>query len=254
MAVHLYASLVPEALIASMLAPEEFGAYFAVGTKKKAHGHAMFVEIDPAFRDPFFRIDEGIKRCVPHPDGEPKHSVYIAVSRVFEHLPVSALGSLYLVTNDGRVAELAKQQTPPDSAEEAYLYQEMCPVSPLVVSTKGPVDFHRFMVDREHVLFALPALFFADLRLGGLAADPAGGNAGDLPYSNIDHLRQCLVDIRTKQIAMKMVDRNPSLGFPYRTVRTGFYFGRGTELAFYPMPSKEDLLGRYYAWWRSAQA
>ena len=60
MTVHLYLSLIPEALIASMLTPEEFGVYYSVGTSKKRRGQAMFVELDPDFRHDVFRIDEGI--------------------------------------------------------------------------------------------------------------------------------------------------------------------------------------------------
>ena len=47
MKIHLYLSLNPEALIASHLAPEEFGAYLAVGTQKYSRGQAMFFEVDP---------------------------------------------------------------------------------------------------------------------------------------------------------------------------------------------------------------
>jgi hypothetical protein len=253
MAIHLYASLVPEALIVSMLAPEEFGAYYAVGTLKKAHGQAMFVEVDPAFRAPGFRIEDGIRRCVPHANGEPKRSVYVAIYRVVEHLPVAALGSLYLATHDGRVAELPKRPPPAAADEGPHLYQEICPVNPLVVSTRGPVSFCRFMMDASATLFALPTLYFADLKLGELAADPERGDGNELPYSNMDHLRQCLIDIRTKTIGTKMVARHHPVVFPYRTVRTGFFFGQGQDLAFYPMPSREDLLRRHYNWWRSAQ-
>jgi len=84
--VHLYLSLIPEALIASMLTPEEFGVYYAVGTSKKAHGQAIFFEVDADFRQDYFRIDEGIRRCVPHEDGSPKASIYISVYRVLEHV------------------------------------------------------------------------------------------------------------------------------------------------------------------------
>ena len=45
MPVHLYFSLIPEALVASMLDPEEFGSYYAVGTKKKSTGQAIFFEV-----------------------------------------------------------------------------------------------------------------------------------------------------------------------------------------------------------------
>jgi len=40
MAVHLYLSTIPEALIASMLTPLDFGVYYAVGMEKKSHGQA----------------------------------------------------------------------------------------------------------------------------------------------------------------------------------------------------------------------
>ena len=60
MTVHLYLSLIPEALIASMLPPEEFGVYYTVGYTKKTSGQAMFVELDPDFRHDFFRIDAGL--------------------------------------------------------------------------------------------------------------------------------------------------------------------------------------------------
>lgn len=43
MAIHLYLSLLPEALIASMLSPEDFGTYYAVGSAKKSRGQAMFL-------------------------------------------------------------------------------------------------------------------------------------------------------------------------------------------------------------------
>ena len=253
MATHLYMSLVPEALIASMLSPEEFGAYYAVGAMKKARGQALFIELDPAFHDRFFPIGEALKRCVPHENGDPKRSLYLSVYRVAENIPVSALGSLYLTTCDGRVAELKKEECPSDVSDGLHLYQELCPTRPLVASTKGPVQFYQAMTDKKEQLFALPALYFADLKLGDLATDPEFGDGGELPYGNLDHLRQCLVDVRTKRSASKIVDRNHSVVFPYRVVRTGFYFGQGKNLAFYPMPSKEALLHQYYAWWRSAQ-
>ena len=47
MTVHLYFSLIPEALIASMLPPEQFGQYYATGHKYKSKGQAIFFEVDP---------------------------------------------------------------------------------------------------------------------------------------------------------------------------------------------------------------
>lgn len=253
MSTHLYLSLVPEAFIASMLDPEAFGAYYACGTMKKAHGQAMFVEVDPAFRSRDFRIAEALERCKPHEDGRPKSSVYIAVYRVAERIPVSALGALHLTTSDGRVLALEKREAPEDVDEGLRLYQELSPTRPLVASTKPPMAFYRHMTDASANLFALPALHFADLRLDSLATDPESGGCDDLPYANMDHLRQCLSDIRATGAATKIVDRNHSVAFPYRLVRSGFYFGNGAAVAHYAMPGREALLEKHYDWCRSSQ-
>ena len=46
-ATHLYLSLIPQALIASMLEPSSFGRYYAVGTRVHSRGEAIFFEVDP---------------------------------------------------------------------------------------------------------------------------------------------------------------------------------------------------------------
>ena len=42
MDVHLYFSLIPEALIASNLPPEKFGQYYATGSGYKSKGQSLF--------------------------------------------------------------------------------------------------------------------------------------------------------------------------------------------------------------------
>src|SRR5690606_39865568 len=46
---YLYLSLLPEALVASHLAPEEYGAYLATGAQKRARGQAVFFKLTDAF-------------------------------------------------------------------------------------------------------------------------------------------------------------------------------------------------------------
>ena len=116
MDVHLYFSLIPEALIASNLPPEKFGQYYATGHKYKSKGQAIFFEVDPTFRHDFFALEEGIKLCAPHPDGTPKNSVYISVYRVLEHIPTSALGTLYLSTAYGHTLGLERDALAPAEA------------------------------------------------------------------------------------------------------------------------------------------
>jgi hypothetical protein len=251
MAIHLYLSMTPEALIASMLTPEEFGIYYAVGAKKKSRGQAIFFELDPDFRHDFFRIEEGFRRCVPHEDGSPKRSIYISVYRALEHIPLDVLQKLYLVTQDGRVLDLASSPELPEDTPGLHLYQEIAPVHPRVVSTLGPRAFYELIVKTPASLLSLPAVCFVELRLGELTEDPEYGAVRDLPYSNIDHLRQCLADLKTKTVHSKMVDRVHTASFPYRMIKNGIFVGNEQQLLYYPLPSREELRAHHYRWWRS---
>jgi len=252
MTVHLYLSLIPEALIASMLSPEEFGAYYAVGTQKKSRGQAIFFEIDPKFRSDFFHIEEGVKRCIAHEDGSPKASIYISVYRVLENIPMQAIQRLYLTTQDGRTLGLDKSRQTPEENGGLHLYREVSPVSPLVVSSLAPKGFYELIVKNPTSLIKLPAVCFAELRLDDLAKDPKNGEVGDLPYKNVEHLRSCLISLKTKFVMTKMVDRLPSNGIPFRTVKNGFFVGNQKKILYFPLPDEKDLVSKHYQWWRSA--
>ena len=130
MKIHLYLSLNPEALVASHLPPEEFGAYLAVGTQKYSRGQAMFFEVDPAGVGAFAPFQNVEARCVPHLDGSPRRSTYLAIYRVLEHVPIAALGQLHLATHDGRVLSLGAAPIPQTVDRCFHLYQEFCPVTP----------------------------------------------------------------------------------------------------------------------------
>lgn len=252
MTVHLYLSLIPEALIASMLSPEQFATYYAVGTTKKQHGEAMFIEIDPSFRHEFFRIDEGIERCVPHPDGTPKKSVYIATYRVLEHVPLKLMQELFLVTAYGQSLKLQPSKDIPDGENGLHLYQEIAPITPLVVSSFGPSRFYNFIIRDPQSMVHLPAIAFAELTLGELATDPEHGALKDLPYDHIHHLRECLVEVKDKRVHTKIVNRVQAPEFPYRTIKSGIFVGKPEGLLHFALPSREALRSDHYRWWRSA--
>jgi hypothetical protein len=252
MTMHLYFSLIPEALIASMLPPEQFGQYYATGHKYKSKGQAIFFEVDPAFRHEFFNIDEGIARCTPHPDGTPKNSVYIAVYRVLEHLPISALGKLYLSTAYGHTLGLSRSESAPPDASGLHMYQDLAPVNSLLVSALGPAAYYHGVTSKPAKFIRFPGLCFVELGLGALATDPENGPVGDLPYSFMHHLREALLTLSPGDKTSKLVHRVHSLEFPYRMIKSGFYMGNGPDLAFYPMPTHEALRREHNGWWRSA--
>jgi hypothetical protein len=251
-AIHFYLSLIPEALIVSMLNPEEFGTYYAVGSAKKSRGQAIFFEVDPNFKHSYFKIDEAVARCIPHEDGTPKSSIYVSVYRALEHMDLNALQALYLTTQDGRTLGLNSSEEFPGGDSELHLYQEIVPVTPLVASRLDPVAFYDLIVKTPTSLITVPAICFVELRLGELAQDPEMGLLEDLPYGNSDHLRQCLSDVKTKYISTKMVDRIHSSTFAYRAVKNGIFVGNATQLKYYPMPPREVLRAENYRWWRSA--
>jgi len=252
MTIYYYFSIFPEALVASMLSPKEFCTYFAVGSEKRASGQAILFEVSPDFESSYFDLSDMETRCAPHKDGEPKHSLYLSIYRVLEHLPLKALKNLYLVTPDARVLELAKTDILPESAKKLHLYQELCPIQPRIASSLDPREFSAFMTDPSRAI-NVPKILFAELRLGELAKNPEHGSARDLPYSALMHLRDCLKTIKANPDKhTKTVDRIPSQKFPYRMVDAGFYLADAKEIYFYPFPTEKELEEKYHVWWRSA--
>ncbi|MEI7830213.1 MAG: hypothetical protein WCI31_10610 [Prolixibacteraceae bacterium] len=242
MSKYLYLSVTPEALIASMLPPIEFGEYMATGTKKSNKGQMIFFEVDLEQVKDLVDNNYIDKNCVRHADGLPKHSVYLSVYRVLETIPLKALKNLYLTTDNGIVLELTP--TPYVVSDEGktslHLYQELCPVSPQVVSEFSPNDFLKALTDGSRQ-FKLPKLFFVEMKLGELADNPATGSAEHLPYTHVRHLRDCLLALQGYEKKMKTVVRSYNGSLLYRTVGSGFYVGSGDDMIYYRYPSMVEL-------------
>ncbi len=252
MKIHLYMLCYRfEALVASQLDPEAFGRYMAMGTHKNTKGNVLFFEIDPNLKSDYFRLEDLAERCAPRPDGTPKRSKYVSIYRVLEHLTMPDFGRLYLVTADGRV--LGLDSVPYDSSTEdaePRLYQELCPVSPMVVSILPPAEFVRFITTPSNPLH-LPRLLFADMLVD---RDESGMLAGHLPYSDPRHLVDCLNELEagSGEKKTKTVSRAPHLHGFFRTIRRGFFLGDAREIKFYRFPARRVLEIEYAKWWRSA--
>lgn len=249
---YIYLTCNPEALVASMLPPEGFGHYLSTGTKKRNKGQAIFFEVDLNKIETLIDMTSLDKRCVAKPDGSPKSSVYLSVYKVLETIPLSALKSLYLTTDHGCVLELKKsvydKTIEPENA--LHLYQELCPVNPLVASSLAPSVFLKRLTDGS-IPIVLPKLFFVELKLGELATNPLSGSAEHLPYPNIGHLRDCLEIIRGEyEKHMKTVHRIFSGELLYRTIDTGFYVGTKDDIVYYPYPKMAELENINYNFFR----
>lgn len=250
---YIYLSTTPEALIASMLPPKDFGAYFSTGTRKMNKGQAIFFDIDIAQIENLIDMESLNLRCVAKPDGSPKSSVYLSVYKVLEMIPLSALKSLYLTTDNGHTLELKK--TPYDTLSEIkgklHLYQELCPVTPLIASDLIPSAFLKRLTDGSTPI-VLPKLFFVELKLGEVATNPLKGSVDYVPFANIGHLRDCLEILSNEyEKRMKTVNRTFSGTLLYRTIESGFYIGSKDEIIFYPFPDIAELANINYEFFRS---
>jgi len=239
-----------EALVASHLEPEAFGRYMAVGTQKNTRGNVLFFEIDrAALRGGFFRLDDIEQRCVPHPDGSPKRSKYISIYRVLEHIDLGAFGPLYLVTADGRVLALQADGYTAKEEPGVNLYDELCPVSPMVVSALAPSKFATFLTDPANPI-SVPRIFFADMLLD---RDETGRLAGYLPYADPMHIIDCVKELEQGSgKPSKTVSRSPRVHGFFRTIRRGFFIGDQTGIRHYPFPDRRELEVNHAKWWRSA--
>lgn len=247
---YLYLTATPESLVASQLPPVEFGNYLAVGTRKRIRGQAIFFEIDIEKMEGLPReyMDE---RLVLYEDGEPKRSVYISIYRVMEQVPLDALKSLFLVTDDGKVLKLNPGKYKAPTGDTVHLFQQFNPITTRVASKLTPPEFINFLTDPDKLLH-VPKLFIVDLKLGRLSKD-SYAPIHDLPYANPDHLRDCLARLKSSRERLtKTVIRQYNGELSYRTIQNGFFIGEMNNYLYYPFPSIEELEDKYYYWWRSA--
>ncbi len=246
---YYYLVATPESLIASHLAPVDFGNYLAVGTKKQIRGQAIFFEIDPdktKLNQDYINL-----KMVPYDTGEPKRSVYLSIYRAFESVPMKAFKDLYLVTDDGKVLEIEPRDYVETRPDEIHLYQQLVPITTRVASKLPPINFIRLLTDPTQPVSA-PKIFMVDLQLNELVSNP-NAPLSNLPYPNPDHLRDCIATLKNSPGRQtKTVLRFWRDDISYRTIRTGFFVGDKDHYIFYPFPSISDLEGKYYLWWRSA--
>lgn len=250
---YLYCMAYPiEALVASMLPPAEFGSYMAIGSKKSSRGKVVFMEVDKDLKSDAFNLDRARHECRPHPDGSPKASVYLSIYRVLEHLPLESVKSLYLTTKDGRTLAIAPQKVAYEAAHlrrgGVFLYQELAPARPQVISSLDPLDFGRLMTDPKTPIH-LPKLLFARMRLGTEAGSIAGQS--DLPYGNLPHLQNCALEVLSKNKTTKTVERSQD-DFFYSAIMDGLYLSAASAALYFPFPTEGELKDKYYQWWRSA--
>lgn len=249
--IYYYLSTMPEALIASMLAPEEFGQYLAVGTRKRSRGPAMYFRVAAPFETEWFDFERAETHCQPHGDGTPKHTVYLGVYRVLEHVPLAVVGDLFLATDDGRVLRLPPATPPTAFDDDFHLYAELCPAQPLIASSLNPIEFIRYITDDDHPVH-LPKLCFVDIQTEPWLTIPEHAVDRDRTAREVEHVRMCLEQLRASETKQtKTVNRTHTIQSWNMQIKNGFFVGDRHTTLFYPFPDAATLERDHYGWWRS---
>ncbi len=255
---HLYAIMWPNhALVASNLAPEEFGSHYTIGSSRYFHGQVVFAEIKSDFRNEYFEIDRYLKEVVPKPDGQPKRTKFISTYRVLEHLYLDAFMDLFITSVEGKVLRLTKAPYEKDH-QPGFIrtYQEICPLSAIVMSHMTPLEFGEFITNLDQAKSAPKVLFTQIdfdieefLRL--LDANPFHGSP--IPNVHPQKLKDQIEELRgNPHKKIKGISLDSAFGrISFLNLRTGFWIAHGTELLFYPIPDHATLERDHYEWLRT---
>ena len=255
MSTHFYLSVFPmEALIASQLDPKQFGSYMATGSKKGSKEQIIFIEVEGGFGE-YFDWAFAAENCVPHPNGDPKHSVYLGVYRILENTPPSVLGDMYLTTRDGRTIGIEKSEySETDYSDHTYfVYHELCPVNPVIVSRLDPEGFGKCITNKSNKVF-VPKIIYADLKVVNFDDLSNTGHIGSLYDSKIPHLMECISEVTSGELKPnKTLTRTHVDSFAFQTIDHGIYVSNHDEICIYRMPDTEEIKKIDYDWGRSAQ-
>jgi hypothetical protein len=254
----LYVILHPNtALVASQLPPDKFAKHYTSGSSQHAQGKVVFAELDIAFRNPYFRIDDVLQNLTPHEDGRPKSTKFISTYRVLEHIDFYALKDLYLATQEGHCIRLQQGQYQ-SPLEEGFvrIYAEITPMRMLVLSDYNFVEFGSHITDPS-LYKSAPRQFYTqlDVNLLEFIEEFESNPFVQSPVSSMhpSTLRDAFYEIKrypNKHTKGLCVDSSLDQ-ISYKLIRKGFMFSSQEQSVFYPIPSLEEMEKINFKFWKA---
>jgi len=253
----LYMVLHPNAtLIASQLEPAMFARHYTTGSSRHYSGKLVFAEVDAAYRNDFFDIENILKDLKPHEDGRPKATKFIASYRVLEHVDLSAIGRLYLSTEEGYCIGLDRGQYDLSHAESIRVYAEITPMHMLVMSKLTPPEFGERITAPDHRKSA-PKQFYTQLNidipefLQEFERNPFKPSpvAALHPSTIRDSFNDLMLNSKKNGKGLALDSNLDSIS--YRLLKHGFTFAAPGESIFYPLPSHREIEAQNLKFWRA---
>ncbi|MCF7816614.1 MAG: hypothetical protein K9M54_01930 [Kiritimatiellales bacterium] len=253
----IYMVLYPNAtLIASQLEPEMFARHYTSGSSRHYSGKVVFAEVDAAYRNDFFDIENILKELKPHEDGRPKATKFIASYRVLEHVDLSAIGKLYITTQEGHCLGLERGEHGSLGEDAIRIYAEIEPMHMLVMSRFNPSDFGAYITDPANHKSA-PKQFYTQLNidipefLKEFEQNPFQPSpvASLHPSTIRDGYLEMLSNPDKKSKGMTLDSNLDSIS--YRLLKHGFTFATKGESIFYPLPSQREIEAKNLKFWRT---
>jgi len=253
----LYMVLYPnQSLIASHYDPEMFARHYTSGSSRHYSGKLIFAEVDIDYRNDFFDIENILKNLKPHSDGRPKATKFIASYRVLEHVELSALGKLYLSTEEGHCIGIEKGGSKDHQEGFIRVYAEIAPMRMLVMSRLTPPNFGKRITDPTNNKSA-PAQFFTQLDFNPVEFikefEKNPFKPSPIPSMHPSTIRDGFHELMshpdktTKGMALDSSMDTIS----YRLLRNGFTFAAKGECLFYPIPSHSEIEAENFKFWRT---
>jgi hypothetical protein len=253
----IYMVLYPNAaLIASQYDPEMFARHYTTGSSRHYSGKVVFAEVDATYRNDFFDIENILKELIPHADGRPKATKFIASYRVLEHVDLSAIGKLYLSTEEGSCIGLERGEYDATHQEAIRIYAEIEPMHMLVMSRLDPRDFGAYITDPDNHKSA-PKQFFTqlDIDLSEFIAEFEENPFRPSPITALhpSTLRDAFLELKSKPHKKSKglaLDSNLD-SISFRLLKRGFTFSTKGESIFYPLPSHSAIEAKNLKFWRT---
>ena len=282
---YLYLLLYPNhSLIASQLEPTRFAQHYAQGSTGFFGGNFLFAEVNPEYRNDYFKIEAAFAELKPHEDGRPKATKYICNYRTLEHLDFDALQNLYYCNAHGNFVVLkADLPCPPSQGgikggsaggfpptfmggaggglvgnenDNLNIYLDINPTKMVVLSRYNFMDYGKFSTDPASLVSA-PVLLYTQVSfdiddfLTQFETNPFLPLR--IPNIHPSRMRDAINEVRNSQ---SKNNKGISLDCPfdkisYRSLRLGFMFVSKDKTKFYPLVPMPEVEKDFYKFWKS---